>query len=135
MELLFDIDNYEEKMSSDELTLKESDKKKIIEDVAISNVERVEYANIGCGADWIVILIGIVIIGYNVLKSGKSVDDGIDGWIEIGKKLKILVKRNKVISVDSEGATLLAIEAIAQLETINVIEVFQENTINLVTTL
>ncbi len=132
MELLFDIDNYEEKMSSDELTLKESDKKKIIEDVAISNVERVEYANIGCGADWIVILIGIVIIGYNVLKSGKSVDDGIDGWIEIGKKLKILVKRNKVISVDSEGATLLAIEAIAQLETINVIEVFQENTINLV---
>ena len=50
MEILLSIDNYEEKMSSDELTLKESDKKKIIEDVAISNVERVEYANIGCGA-------------------------------------------------------------------------------------
>lgn len=133
MEILLRIDNYEDKMSSNELTLAESDKKDIIKGLDLeSHVKSVEYANIGCGADWIVILIGIVIIGYNVLKSGKSVNDGIDGWIEIGKKLKKLVKRNKVISVDSEGATLLAIEAIAQLETINVIAVFQENTINLV---
>ncbi len=41
MELLFDIDNYKEKISSDELTLSETEKKKIINDVAISNVESV----------------------------------------------------------------------------------------------
>lgn len=51
MELLLNIDNYEEKMSSDELTLSETEKKKIINDIAINNVESVEFVNIGTGAD------------------------------------------------------------------------------------
>jgi len=132
MELLFDIDNYEEKMSSDELTLTESDKDDIIKDSDLgSNVKSVEYVNIGAGADCMVIML-LVCFGLEILKAGKIINDGIDGWLGFGKKLKKLVKRNKIISIDSEGATLLAIEAIAQLETINVIEVFQENTINLV---
>ena len=131
MEILLDIDNYEEKMSSDELTLSETEKKKIINDIAISNVESIEFVNIGAGADCMVIMVGIW-LGYKILKSGKSINDGIDGWLEIGKKLKKLVKHNKIISIDSEGATLLAIKLISQKEKINAFEVMQEDTINLI---
>lgn len=132
MELLFNIDNYEEKMSSDELTLNETEKKKIINDIAISNVESVEFVNIGAGADCMVVMVVITLLGYEILKAGKYINDGIDGWIKIGNKLKNLFKRNKIISTDSEGATLLAIELISQKEKINAFEVMQEDTINLV---
>ncbi len=131
MELLFNIDNYEEKMSSDELTLNETEKKKIINEIAISNVESVEFVNIGAGADCMVVLVGIRLV-YEIIKAGKYINDGIDGWIKIGNRLKNLVKRNKIISIDSEGATLLAIELISQKEKINAFEVMQEDTINLV---
>ncbi len=132
MELLFNIDNYEEKMSSDELTLNETEKKKIINDIAISNVESVEFVNIGAGADCMVVMVVFALMGYEIIKAGKYINDGIDGWIKIGNRLKNLVKRNKIISIDSEGATLLAIELISQKEKINVFEVMQEDTINLV---
>ena len=132
MELLFDIDNYEEKMSSDELTLTESDKDDIIKDSDLgSNVKSVEYVNIGAGADCMVIML-LVCFGLEILKAGKIINDGIDGWLGFGKKLKKLVKRNKIISIDSEGATLLAIELISQKEKIKLLEVCQEDTINLV---
>ena len=132
MELLFNIDNYEEKMSSDELTLNETEKKKIINDIAISNVESVEFVNIGAGADCMVVMVVFALMGYEIIKAGKYINDGIDGWIKIGNRLKNLVKRNKIISIDSEGATLLAIELISQKEKINVFEVMQEDTRNLV---
>ena len=132
MELLFDIDNYDEKMSSDELALNETEKKKIIDDIAISNVESIEFVNIGAGADCMVVMVVIALMGYEIIKAGKYINDGIDGWLEIGKKLKKLVKRNKIISIDSEGATLLAIELISQKEKIKLLEVCQEDTINLV---
>lgn len=132
MELLLNIDNYEEKMSSDELTLSETEKKKIINDIAISNVESIEFVNIGAGVDCMVIMVGFALVGYKILKSGKSINDGIDGWLEIGKKLKKLVKHNKIISIDSDGATLLAIKLISQKENIRFLEVCQEDTINLV---
>ena len=132
MELLFDIDNYDEKMSSDELALNETEKKKIIDDIAISNVESIEFVNIGAGADCMVVMVVIALMGYEIIKAGKYINDGIDGWLEIGKKLKKLVKRNKIISIDSEGATLLAIEQISQKEKIKLLEVCQEDTINLV---
>lgn len=132
MEILLDIDNYEEKMSSDEFTLTESDKEDIIKDSDLgSNVKSVEYVNIGAGADCMVIML-LVCFGLEILKAGKIINDGIDGWLGFGKKLKKLVKRNKIISIDSEGATLLAIELISQKENIKLLEVCQEDTINLV---
>ena len=119
-------------MSSDEFTLTESDKEDIIKDSDLgSNVKSVEYVNIGAGADCMVIML-LVCFGLEILKAGKIINDGIDGWLGFGKKLKKLVKRNKIISIDSEGATLLAIELISQKEKINAFEVMQEDTINLV---
>ena len=108
-------------MSSDELTLNETEKKKIINEIAISNVESVEFVNIGAGADCMVVLVGIRLV-YEIIKAGKYINDGIDGWIKIGNRLKNLVKRNKIISIDSEGATLLAIELISQKENIKLLK-------------
>ena len=114
MELLINIDNYEEKMDSGEFTLTESEKEDIIRDSDLgSNVISVEYVNIGAGADSMVIMF-LVCCGLGILNAGKIINDGIDGWLGFGKKLKKLVKREKVVSVDSEAATLLAIELIAQ---------------------
>ena len=133
MEILLRIDNCKEKMNLDEFTLTESDKNNIIKDIDLgSNVKSVEYVNIGAGVDCMVIMVGFALVGYKILKSGKSINDGIDGWLEIGKKLKKLVKHNKIISIDSDGATLLAIKLISQKENIRFLEVCQEDTINLV---
>lgn len=133
MELLLDIDRFKEKMGSDEFTLTESEKEDIIKDIDLeSDVKSVEYVNIGAGADCMVIMVVLVWFGYEVLKAGKSINDGIEGWIKISKKIKNLVKRKIVISIDSEGAKLLAIELISQKEHIKLLEVCQEDTINLV---
>lgn len=133
MEILITIDNYEEKMGSDELLLTDAEKEEITKDIDLNyNIECIEYRNIGVGADWIVLLIIFTWAGFKIIKSGKNINDGINGWIEIGKKLKKLVKRNKVVSVDSEGATLLALEMIHQKEKITTIEITHESTINLV---
>ena len=133
MEILLNIDNYEEKMSSDELTLTESDKKDIIKGLDLeSHVKSVEYVNIGAGADCMVIMVDFLESGYEILKAGKYIYEGIKGLIKIAKKLKDLVNRKKVISVDSKVATLLAIEQIFQEENIKLLEVCQEDTINLI---
>lgn len=88
MELLLDINKHEGKMGSDEFTITESDKEDIIKDSDLgSSVKSVEYVNIGAGADCMVVMVGIW-LGYKILKSGKSINDGIDGWLEIGKKVK-----------------------------------------------
>ena len=79
-----------------------------------------------------VVMVVFALMGYEIIKAGKYINDGIDSWIKIGNRLKNLVKRNKIISIDSEGATLLAIELISQKENIKLLEVCQEDTINLV---
>ena len=74
-------------MSSDEFTLTESDKEDIIKDSDLgSNVKSVEYVNIGAGADCMVIML-LVCFGLEILKAGKIINDGIDGWLGFGKKL------------------------------------------------
>ena len=129
MEILLEIDNYKEKIVSDELSLTDSEKEEITKDIDLNcDVECVDYKNIGVGADWMVLLIAVGLI----IEAGKNINDGINGWIEIGKRLKKLVKRNRIVSVDNEGATLLAIELINQREKITSIEIIHESTINLV---
>ena len=133
MEILITIDNYEEKMGSDELFLTDAEKEEITKDIDLNcDVECVEFRNIGVGADEMVLLIVVVLAGYRIIRSGKYINEGINGWIEIGKRLKKLVKRNKVVSVDSEGATLLALEMIHQKGKITSVEITHESTINLV---
>ena len=63
---------------------------------------------------------------------GGEINDGIDGWIEIGKKLQKLFRGKKIVSIDIDGATALAIDQIAKQGRIVSLEKIQETTINLV---
>lgn len=132
MEFLLDFDACEEDFYLDVCELTDADKKRIVDDLGFDDVQSVESVNIGCGADWIVALVIVSIVGYKLLKSGKNINEGIDGWIALGKKLKHLFKRHKIVSIDNDGATLLAIELIAQKEKIISLEKMHESTINLV---
>jgi len=131
MEILLSIDNYEEKECNDCLDYSESEKERIKKEVGFDHVSKVDFVNIGPGADYIVILL-VVSIGLQLIKIGAEINNGIDGWIEIGKKLHKLFRRKKIVSVDLDGATALAVNFIAKKSRIDRLEKLQEFTINLV---
>ena len=131
MEILLSIDNYEEKACNDCLDYSESEKERIKKEVGFDHVSKVDFVNIGLGADCIVILL-VVSIFFQLIRIGAEINDGIDGWIEIGRKLRRLFRRKKIVSVDVDGATALAIAHIARKEKITKLVKLQENTINLV---
>lgn len=131
MELILNIDKYEEKKgdvssSFSELEMVEKSKRNI----TFGQTARAEIVNIGPGADWIVVFL-IIDIGLRLIKVGSEINDGIDGWIEIGKKLCGLFRRKKIVSVDSEGATALAISLVAKKKKIMTLEKINEQAIHL----
>ena len=131
MELLLELDVCKGLSCNEILELSESDKKRIKKTVDLDHVTEMDFVNIGPGADLIVLLL-IVSIGLQLIKVGAEINDGIDGWIEIGKKLQKLFKRKKIVSVDMDGATALAIGCIATQDKIITLEKIQETVINLV---
>ena len=131
MELLLDLDFCEGLPCNEMLELSESDKEEIKTKSGFSSVTDIDLVNIGPGADVIVLLL-VISVGLQILKIGAEINDGIDGWIGIGKKLRNLFRKKKIISVDVDGATALAIENIAKEENINKLEKLSETTINLV---
>jgi len=130
MEILLNIDNYEEWESNGNLALSKNEKERIKEQINFGNIRKYSIANIGPGADWIVILL-LFDLGLQLIKVGAEINDGIDGWIGLGKKLHKLFYRNKIVSIDNDGATALAINLIAKKEKIDRLEKIQESTINL----
>lgn len=128
MEILLDL-SVNENLTSEDITI--DDKKEIKKQSGLENISDIQLVNIGPGADFIVLLL-IIDLGLNILKLGSEINDGIDGWIGIGKKLSNLFKREKIVSIDLDGATSMAIELIARHEKITKLEKIQESTINLV---
>lgn len=130
MELLIRIDNYEEWACDDSQGFSELDKENVKAQTGFDSVIGIDLVNIGPGADFHVILLTIL-LGFDLIKLGADINDGIDGWIEIGKKIRNLFKRKKVVSVDEEGATALALELISRKVNIVRLEKLHESTINL----
>ncbi len=131
MELLLKIDNYETVACDDNSDLSELKKETIRDNTDIGHVIKSDIVNIGAGADWLVIYL-VLDIGLRMIKLGSEINDGIDGWIGLGKKLQKLFHRKKIVSVDIEGANALAIALIAKRRKISQLEKNQESTINLV---
>ena len=75
-------------------------------------VETINTINIGAGADWIVFLATYVASPLAVLAMGKKINEGIEGWLAVGKKLRSIFKSIDVVSIDCDTATYLAIEFI-----------------------
>lgn len=129
MEILLNIDNYEA-LESNNFVFSTIEKNKIKKQIDFGHIKKYSLANIGPGADWIVILL-LLDLGLRLIKVGAEINDGIDGWIGLGKKLHKLFRRNKIVSVDNDGATALAINIIAKKQEIVRLEKIQESTIKL----
>lgn len=129
--MLLGIDKYVEKAYDNCFVFSETEKGRIKKYVGFDHVSKVGFVNIGPGVDCIVILL-VVSIGLQLIKIGAEINNGIDGWIGIGKKLHKLFRRKEIVSVDVDGATALAIEHIAKKERITKLVKVQESTINLI---
>lgn len=131
MEILLVIDNYEENVCNNNLDVSKIKKETVKNNIDFGHVSKFNIVNIGAGADWMVVCL-VIDIGLRMIKLGSEINDGIDGWIGLGKKLQKLFHRKKIVSVDIEGANALAIALIAKRRKISQLEKIQESTINLV---
>lgn len=129
MELLLNIENYEEKSCNDRLDFSDAEKERIKKSSKLDYITKVDFVNIGLGADMIVILL-ILNLSFQLLNIGKEINEGIDGWIGLGQKIRRLFKRKRIVSIDEEAAAALAINLVAQKEKIYKLVKIQENTIN-----
>lgn len=129
MELLLNLEKYDDKINSDGLS--EKDKEEIKKSLEFEGEIEVSDVNIGPGADLYVIS-ACILLAANIFMLGDKIDKGIEGWIKIGQRLKKLFTRKELISIDNEGASLLAVEHIASFENIKQLEKINETEINLV---
>lgn len=130
MEVLLNVDNYEEWESNNTFTLSTIEIEKITNQIDFGDIKKCSLVNIGPDADWLVILL-LLDLGLQLIKVGAEINDGIDGWIGLGKKLQKLFHRNKIVSIDNDGATALAINQIAKKQEIVRLEKIEESIINL----
>ena len=70
-------------------------------------------------------------LGFQLIKLGAEINNGVDGWIELGKKILKLFRQDELVSVDSDGATALAINRITKNGTISSLEKMTESVIDL----
>lgn len=115
MELLLNLKKYEDKVYGNGLS--PSDIEGIKESLEFDGEIEISEKNIGPGADVFVILASILTLA-NVFMLGDKFDKGIDGWVRIGKRIKNLFKKNELVAIDKDGASLLAIEYIGEIEAI-----------------
>jgi hypothetical protein len=130
MEILLTKRELEEKIWGEGLS--EDDKKALADELDLGEVSSITEENIGPGADVMIIL--IVLAAIQAIKLGKDLNDGVDGWIELGKKLSKLVDKKEIVAVDKDGATSLAIKFISDQEKIESIRKDTEHEINLAST-
>jgi hypothetical protein len=129
MEILISLEKFREKINEEGLS--QLDFKDIKNELDFEEEISLSEENIGPGADVMVILVSILTIAQ-VFLLGEKIDKGIDGWLKLGKRVKNLFHKKKLIAVDQDGASLLAIEFISNLEPIKSLQKQEEHTINLV---
>ena len=77
---------------------------------------KVEFSdrNFGLGADWIWLL-ATIYLAKEVLKEGESINKGIEGWVEIGKRLfEFKKKHSRQVIFDLDALTCMAITRISE---------------------
>lgn len=99
-------DSWEERFSPEE-------EKRIADTLQMENVEELSRVNIGPGADLMVILLAINTIAETYLVASKILE-GSDGWKKLIAKIKEFICKQELVSVDEDGAKLLAIDFISQ---------------------
>lgn len=96
-----------------DIDLSEKDRK-IIEDMYdLTQEDKYEIANIGPGADLLVILTTIATFGLSIWNFPTVLKDGLDNWQWLIKKLKSFIKKKELVSLDQDAAGFLAIDYLA----------------------
>jgi len=113
-----------ENINSESLDDIKSDLKTIDKDFQIEEI------NIGKGSDWIAVLVIINTIA-GVFLLGDRIDKGIDGWINIGRRIKSLFKNSDNVYLDLDAAKLYAIQYLADKSTLTSIKILDESSIEL----
>lgn len=96
-----------------DIDLSEKDRK-IIEDMYdLTQEDKYEIANIGPGADLLVILTTIATAGLSIWNFPTVLKDGLDNWQWLIKKLKSFIQKKELVSLDQDAAGILAIDYLA----------------------
>lgn len=99
-------DGWEEHFSTEE-------ERRIVETLQLENVEELARVNIGPGADLMVILLSINAIADTYLVASKILE-GSAGWKKLISKIKQFINKRELVSVDEDGAKILAIDFLTQ---------------------
>lgn len=101
---------------------------KEVEDIFGKENTKQQNADLGGGADWWFVLITAV----NIFFLGKNLNENIDGWMEIGRKIKTLFSKNdkNLIYIDKEAAIALAVNEISKKTNIENIKILNSIELN-----
>lgn len=131
MELLLDIDELSDitNNSWDE-SFTESEEKHIKNVLQIDGVENLLRVNIGPGADLLVILTTIFLVTDTLLFAPKLME-GYDSWKKLIERIKGFISKKQLVSVDEDGAKLLALDYIVNHYHCDAIELVDSHVINI----
>ncbi|MGC1632461.1 MAG: hypothetical protein WA749_10160, partial [Gelidibacter sp.] len=118
------MNDFLENIESKNLDSVKSDLKLIDENYEIKEV------NIGKGADWMAIL-AIVVSIANVFLIGDKIDKGIDGWINVGKRIKSIFTKSDFVLMDLDTSKVYGLLYLADKFTLQSIEIQSELSIEL----
>lgn len=96
-----------------DLDLSEKDRKTIEDVYDLTREDNYEIANIGPGADLLVILTTIATFGLSIWNFPTVLKDGLDNWQWLIKKLKSFIRKKELVSLDQDAAGILAIDYLA----------------------
>lgn len=131
MEILLNLDVCEGLRSYETYVVSESDKERIKKKIELDSIKDIDIVDIGPGISVMAVIVLIAIGGLRLIKLGDEINSGLDGWIKLGKKVKKLFTRNKIVAVDIDVATAIAIEYISKHKKIVTLEKIQETVVNL----
>ena len=97
--------------SSDGVSFSDEEIDLIQKNTGLGDVAGVKYspANIGPGADFWAVLASILVV-KDFLLLAPSVLSGIEDWKKLLDKVKHLIARHELVSLDEEGAQMLAVD-------------------------
>lgn len=109
---------------------KEDEEQKIRDVLQMDGVEKVARVNIGPGADFLTILVAIITIFDTYLVASKILE-GSESWKKLIDKIKGFISKSQLVSVDEEGAKILAIHYISEHYSYDSIELVGSHVINI----
>ena len=113
MEILLNIDELSDIVNNgwDE-SFKENEEQQIKEMLQMDGVDKLARVNIGPGADLLTICVVINTLFDTFLVASKLLE-GCESWKKLITKIKGFISKKQLVSVDEEGAKLLALDFIS----------------------